>query len=104
MYESKNKNVSHPSHYNSGKFEVIDIIEEFTKDLKGIQATDTGNVIKYILRWKHKNGLEDLEKAAWYLDHLIENVKKKECDDKELTMSAGVHRALPENNISNFNI
>lgn len=94
MYESDNKMVSHPSHYNRGKFEVIDIIEEFTKDLSGIEATDTGNVIKYILRWNHKNGLEDLEKAAWYLDHLINKIKEKKCEVD--TFSDGKHKDLPE--------
>lgn len=77
MYESKDKMVSHPSHYQSETgLEVIDVIEAFTSDLKGIEATDTGNIIKYICRWKHKNGLQDLEKAKWYLDHLIEHISK----------------------------
>lgn len=68
--------VSHPPHYQSSTgLEVIDVIEAFTGDLRGIEATDTGNVIKYICRWKHKNGLEDLEKAKWYLEHLINHIK-----------------------------
>lgn len=68
--------VNHPEHYisNSG-IEVIDVIEAFTSDLKGIEATDTGNIIKYICRWKHKNELEDLKKAQWYLNHLIKKVE-----------------------------
>lgn len=75
MYESKDMMVSHPSHYQSPTgLEVIDVIEAFTADLKGIEATDTGNVIKYICRWNSKNGLQDLEKAKWYLDHLIDHV------------------------------
>lgn len=75
MYESNDKMVSHPSHYQSENgIEVIDVIEAFTADLKGIEATDTGNVIKYILRWKHKNGKQDLEKAMWYLQHLIDHI------------------------------
>ena len=79
MYESDDKMVSHPSHYQSENgLEVIDVIEAFTKDLKGIEATDTGNVIKYICRWKHKNGVQDLKKAMWYLQHLIDYLKKVE--------------------------
>ena len=79
MYESKDKMVSHPSHYQSETgLEVIDVIEAFTFDLKGIEATDTGNVLKYMCRWKNKNGLQDLEKAKWYLTHLIERVRKLE--------------------------
>lgn len=70
--------VNHPEHYISENgIEVIDVIKAFTKDLTGIQATDTGNIIKYILRWKHKNGLEDLRKAKWYLEHLINEVEKE---------------------------
>lgn len=79
----KNDIVSHPSHYQSETgLEVIDVIEAFTFDLKGIEATDTGNIIKYICRWSKKNGLQDLEKAKWYLDHLINHVKKLEEENK----------------------
>lgn len=71
--------VNHPSHYKSETgLEAIDVIEAFTFNLKGIEATDTGNIIKYICRWKGKNGLEDLRKARWYLNHLIEHVEKIE--------------------------
>lgn len=77
MYECDDKNVSHPDHYQSETgLEVIDVIEAFTFNLKGIEATDTGNVIKYICRWKEKGGLQDLKKAQWYLTHLIEHVEK----------------------------
>lgn len=77
MYESNDPIVSHPPHYQSETgLEVIDVIEAFTFDLRGIEATDTGNILKYICRWKAKNGLQDLEKAQWYLTHLIEHVRK----------------------------
>ena len=79
MYESQDKMVSHPDHYQSKSgLEVIDAIEAFTSDLKGIEATDTGNIIKYACRWKKKNGLQDLKKAQWYLNHLIDHVEKFE--------------------------
>ncbi len=75
--------VSHPPHYQSEHgLEVIDVIEAFTADLQGIEATDTGNILKYMCRWKHKNGLEDLEKAKWYLKHLIKRVKKTQKEKK----------------------
>lgn len=72
--------VNAPSHYISDKgIETIDVIEAFTKDLNPFEAYCTGNIIKYICRWKHKNGLEDLEKARWYINRLLndsdENVK-----------------------------
>lgn len=76
MYESEDKMVSHPNHYQSKHgFEVIDVIEEYTHELYGISATDTGNMIKYICRWKQKNGIQDLEKAIWYATHI-----KEKCD------------------------
>lgn len=79
MYESEDKLVSHPPHYQSETgLEVIDVIEAFTFDLKGIEATDTGNVIKYMCRWKKKNGIQDLKKAMWYLQHLIDHVENLE--------------------------
>ena len=71
--------VNHPKHYQSTNgLEVIDVIEAFTSDLTGINAFDTGNVLKYMCRWRAKNGLEDLKKAKWYLDHLINTIEKKE--------------------------
>ena len=67
--------VNHPPHYISETgLEAIDVIEAFTFDLKGIEAVDTANILKYICRWKHKNGVQDLEKAQWYLNHLINHV------------------------------
>ena len=78
MYESQDAMVSHPGHYQSENgIEVIDAIEAFTEGLTGIEATDTGNVLKYMCRWKKKNGIQDLEKAQWYLTHLIERVRAK---------------------------
>lgn len=83
MYESKDDMVSHPAHYQSETgLEVIDVIEAFTFDLKCIEATDTGNVLKYMCRWKNKNGVQDLEKARWYLEHLIDHVKLLEEENK----------------------
>lgn len=70
--------VNHPPHYQNGSGpETIDIIKWMCEDLVGIQAVDTANVIKYLSRWYQKNGLEDLYKARWYLNHLIENVEEK---------------------------
>ena len=82
-YESTDIMVSHPNHYMSETgLEVIDVIEAFTFDLKGIEATDTGNILKYICRWSKKNGLQDLEKAEWYLNHLINHVRKMAEENK----------------------
>jgi hypothetical protein len=76
-YESTDVMISHPPHYQSGNgLEVINVIEAFTAELSGIEATDTGNIIKYACRWKKKNGLQDLEKIMWYTQHLINHLKK----------------------------
>ena len=79
MYESDDRNVSHPNHYQGANgMEVIDVIDNFTVGLSGIEAVDTGNAIKYILRWPHKNGVQDIEKAIWYLTHLKEHLERKQ--------------------------
>ena len=79
VYECDDMMVSHPAHYQSETgLEVIEAIEAFTFDLKGIEAVDTANVIKYICRWKQKNGIQDLKKAMWYLQHLMNHVEKLE--------------------------
>ena len=78
-YKSNDKMVSHPNHYQTkGGLETIDVIEAFTSGLEGIEAFDTGTVLKYMCRWKKKNNIQDLEKAMWYLTHLINHVKEKE--------------------------
>ena len=73
--EIKMDNVNHPAHYQSSNgLETIDMIEACTEELCGMEAVCTGNVIKYMSRWKKKNGLEDLKKARWYLNKLIDIV------------------------------
>ena len=63
--------VAHPKHY-SGKIECIDCIESAVADLNGFEGFLAGNVIKYVFRFKRKNGKEDLQKAEWYLSKLME--------------------------------
>jgi len=63
--------VNQPPHYTSGKVECIDALEAATVELKGLDAVCTANAIKYLWRWKQKNGVEDLRKARWYIDKLI---------------------------------
>lgn len=70
--------VNHPQHYKTESgLEAIDVIEAFTDGLQGYEAVETGNVLKYICRWKKKNGLEDLKKAQWYLNRLISKLEKE---------------------------
>ncbi len=64
-------NVNNPKHYNAGKIEVIDAIEEWK------MGFCDGNVIKYVARHKYKgNPIEDLKKAKWYLERLIQQYEQ----------------------------
>lgn len=66
--------VNHPSHYTSGGIECIEAIKA-SMIPDGFQDYCKGNVLKYIWRWRHKGGVEDLEKARVYLNWLIESAK-----------------------------
>lgn len=68
--------VNHPKHYTAGRIEVIRIMEDqlTAEEYRGYIK---GQVIKYITRERHKNGLEDLKKAAWYLNRLIQKLEKE---------------------------
>jgi hypothetical protein len=65
-------NVNHPAHYTAGGVECIDALEAATHGLRGIDAVCTANAIKYLWRWKMKGGVEDLRKATWYINRLID--------------------------------
>jgi len=65
--QKANDAVHSPKHYTSGKYEVIDVIEDWDLNFR------LANAIKYIARHKHKGKpLEDLKKAAWYLQREID--------------------------------
>lgn len=70
--QEKQDVVNKPKHYTYGDIEVIDYIEQVTKDYKPELAFAIGNAIKYISRANHKNGKEDLDKARWYLNRAFE--------------------------------
>lgn len=70
-------NVNHPNHYQTeGGLEVIDIIKSVLGD--GFEPYCVGNVLKYISRYKKKNGLEDLKKARVYINYVIDYLESKE--------------------------
>ena len=75
--------VNSPTHYNTGNVECIVAIEEsMTPDsFKGYLK---GNVLKYMWRYEYKNGTQDLEKAQWYLNKLVETCKKDKTSQKNL--------------------
>ena len=86
----KNDPINHPAHYTKGKIEVIDFIEDQKFGyLKG-------NAIKYISRSSHKKKeLEDLRKAAWYLNRKIQNL----CDESYLSPSCLGKRNYTKNGV-----
>jgi len=63
-------NVNHPTHYTSTKIETNEIIRD-KLSAEAFEGFCIGNVLKYVTRYKLKNGLEDLKKARWYLDKII---------------------------------
>ena len=70
IYEQEK--VNHPEHYNTGKIEVIDAIEDWSLGF------NDGNAIKHIARHRHKgNPIQDIEKAIWYLQRHIDILKKE---------------------------
>lgn len=64
--------VNHPEHYTSGSIECIDAIMEAIKDKPAQEAYLVGNIMKYLWRYEKKNGVEDVKKAQWYLNKLIQ--------------------------------
>jgi len=69
---TENAVVDHPQHYTHGSIECIDIVHVMTADKAGIEAFCVGNVVKYLYRYQQKNGVEDVKKAGWYLNKLVE--------------------------------
>lgn len=72
---STNDNVNHPSHYETGNFECIDVMVE-TQGKEAVMDFCICNAFKYIYRHNNKNGIEDVKKAKWYLDKYIELSEK----------------------------
>ena len=64
-----------PSHYKQGSIECIEAIKAALG--VGFIAYLWGNILKYLWRWPNKNGIEDLKKARWYLDRLIQEEETK---------------------------
>lgn len=74
--------VHRPRHYNSGKYEVIDIIEDITQTAakggaSGSECYALGNALKYLARYRYKNGKQDVEKAKWYIERIISELEKE---------------------------
>lgn len=83
--------INHPSHYKAGGVECIDAIkasmtpQEFEGYLKG-------NCIKYLWRYRHKGGIESLQKCEWYLNRLIRELQNQDAERCEEGMTHGLSR------------
>lgn len=79
---SQNDAVNNPQHYTFGKVEVIDVIEDWTRDYPVGMQYHIGAALKYLARGPHKHGnpREDLEKAIWYLRRAIRNIPSEQPD------------------------
>ena len=67
--------VNSPPHYNNGGMECIDYIQQQLDE--HFSSYCQGNVIKYLHRWRYKNGVEDLRKAEWYLKAMIRDIENR---------------------------
>lgn len=65
--------VNNPPHYNASGIECIDAISAALGE--GYEFYLQGNIMKYLWRYRYKNGMQDLEKAHWYLDKLMTEVE-----------------------------
>ena len=77
---------TNPSHYKLGEIEVIQVTEQFD--------FCTGNALKYLMRAGKKEGesaLDDLKKARWYINRLIQNQSSTNINDPEGTNNWGRH-------------
>ena len=85
--QAAGEKVDHPSHYNQGKFECIDVmVETFGKE--ATQDFCLLNAFKYVWRTGEKNGVEDVKKARWYLDKYLELEGEKDGQSDTGTSSA----------------
>ena len=77
IIEIKEDLVNNPPHYNKGDIECIDAIEAMLTFEEYVGYL-RGNALKYRWRFRYKNGLQDLEKAKWYEQRLMETLKQNE--------------------------
>lgn len=73
-------NVNHPAHYETGKFECIEVMIE-VMGKEAVADFCLCNAFKYLYRTKRKNGVEDIEKAQWYINKYLELVSTRELEE-----------------------
>lgn len=64
--------INKPPHYHEHTYEPIEVIDEWTAGLVGMDAICVGHILRYVSRWHKKNGLEDLKKARYYMYRLVD--------------------------------
>lgn len=73
MKNENNDKVNNPAHYTAGGIETLDYIKAKVSDYPSYAV---GNILKYVSRYEHKNGIEDLKKAQFYLNDLIKEMEQ----------------------------
>ena len=78
-----------PSHYRMGDVECIDAIKSAIVGKSAVEGYLVGNVLKYLWRFEAKGGAEDVRKAQWYLNKLLEKLSEQDNSPKSLTHTDG---------------
>jgi hypothetical protein len=76
------KDVINPNHYQRDGMECIDAIEAAIQNLSGVEAYATGSAIKYLWRWKEKGGKDDLNKAKWFIQKMVDALEDIEMQEE----------------------
>ena len=85
------KDKINPSHYQRDGMECIDAIKAAVQNLRGADAYCTGSAIKYLWRWDEKGGKDDLKKAKWFIQNIIDDI-----EEMEVTEEYDIHVKLLE--------
>lgn len=84
-----------PDYYKKGPVECFDVIRIMTSEMNGEESFIVGCIIKYLWRYKHKDGIKDLEKAKTYIEELINiNNKSQECNNEEYSGVKDIEQKL----------
>ena len=94
--KSEEKNVNHPAHYADGKIECIDYLEAMVHPYAGIVAGCVQNALKYTWRSHGKNGVEDIEKAIWYLKFADKEINHQMAELDRTGQLLSLHPAFPK--------
>lgn len=82
--------VNKPGHYTQGRVECIDALESLVADKGPEEAVLVANVVKYVWRYRRKDGVQDLRKAQWYLARLIERLAAEDEEAHQKAVAAAL--------------